>query len=283
MSAIQPKSTLEELAAIFANSSLKFDLKPFGEGSRLISKYRKSMNELILSDPYSAYMGLGVLSAYENNYQLASNYFESAQRLNPVIRSPKINISTTALLNGDLDKCVNTVVEALRDSPDDTVVVSAALRILSMFFYYDEIESLKLKYSNSTVFKEIENSEKNDDHDVKNFLELKTIDLSVLRSMQLLANQEFFSIFSLNSSFLSNYNVDSFETKFDEIIYIPKDLFGDSLIKADSIIYKMNESLQEKFVDLFTHYNTQNDNHRLLESFRNISIYFALDTRIKKS
>lgn len=283
MSVLSPKNKLEEIADFFASESIKFDLKPFGDGSRLISKYRKSMNELMQSDPYTAYMGLGALSVYENNYSIALNYFEAAEKLNSLVRSPKINISTTALLSGDLTKCIDTIINALYSFPDDAIVIGVALRILSMFFYYDEIDELNGKFINNTIFKEIFAKEQEDALDTREFIKAEKIDVNVLRSMQVIANQEFFSSFSVNSSFLSNYHVDMDDAKIDEIIYISKDLFKDSHVDMDIKIQEMNESLQEKYVDLMMYYLNQSDKKQLLESFRNISIYFSLDTRMKKS
>lgn len=283
MSSIQPKSRLEEIAKLFANESIKFDLKPFGEGSRLISKYRRSMNELMQSDPYESYMGLGVLSAYENNYDLALRYFDSAQRLDPASRSPRINIATCMLLNGDLDNCVDVLLKTLTDFPNEPMVIGTAFRVLSMFFYFDEIERLKDKSQNNTALNQVADEELEDNLDVKNFIKSTDINLNVLRTMQVLANQEFFSRFSINSSYVSNYNVDCDDVKFDEVVYIPPELFGNMGVERESIIYAMNESLQEKFVDLMMHYSLQENSETLLKSFRNISIYFLADSRIKKS
>lgn len=283
MSSIQPKSKLEEIAKLFANESIKFDLKPFGEGSRLISKYRKNMNELVQSDPYEAYMGLGVLSAYENNYDLALRYFDSAQRLDPTSRSPRINIATCMLLNGDLDNCVDILVDTLSDFPNEPIVIGTIFRILSMFFYFDKIESLKEESMGNSTFNRIVAEETEDNFDVKNFIKSTDINLSVLRTMKVLANQEFFSRFSINSSYVSNYNVDCDEVKFDEVVYISPELFGNMDAEKESIVYAMNESLQEKFVDLMMHYSLQENSETLLKSFRNISIYFLADSRIKKS
>lgn len=283
MSSSQPKSKLEEIAKLFANESIKFDLKPFGEGSRLISKYRKNMNELVQSDPYEAYMGLGVLSAYENNYDLALRYFDSAQRLDPTSRSPRINIATCMLLNGDLDNCVDILVDTLSDFPNEPIVIGTIFRILSMFFYFDKIESLKEESMGNSTFNRIVAEETEDNFDVKNFIKSTDINLSVLRTMKVLANQEFFSRFSINSSYVSNYNVDCDEVKFDEVVYISPELFGNMSAEKDSVIYAMNESLQEKFVDLMMHYSLQENAETLLKSFRNISIYFLADSRIKKS
>lgn len=283
MSSIQPKSKLEEIAKLFANESIKFDLKPFGEGSRLISKYRKNMNELVQSDPYEAYMGLGVLSAYENNYDLALRYFDSAQRLDPTSRSPRINIATCMLLNGDLDNCVDILVDTLSDFPNEPIVIGTIFRILSMFFYFDKIESLKEESMGNSTFNRIVAEETEDNFDVKNFIKSTDINLSVLRTMKVLANQEFFSRFSINSSYVSNYNVDCDEVKFDEVVYISPELFGNMHAEKESIVYAMNESLQEKFVDLMMHYSLQENSETLLKSFRNISIYFLADSRIKKS
>ena len=283
MSSSQPKSKLEEIAKLFANESIKFDLKPFGEGSRLISKYRKNMNELVQSDPYEAYMGLGVLSAYENNYDLALRYFDSAQRLDPTSRSPRINIATCMLLNGDLDNCVDILVDTLSDFPNEPIVIGTIFRILSMFFYFDKIESLKEESMSNSTFNRIVAEETEDNFDVKNFIKSTDINLSVLRTMKVLANQEFFSRFSINSSYVSNYNVDCDEVKFDEVVYISPELFGNMHAEKESIVYAMNESLQEKFVDLMMHYSLQENSETLLKSFRNISIYFLADSRIKKS
>ncbi|UHT64263.1 tetratricopeptide repeat protein [Acinetobacter lwoffii] len=283
MSSIQPKSKLEEIANIFANESIKFDLKPFGEGSRLISKYRKSMNELMSSDPYEAYTGLGVLSAYENKYNLALQYFDAAQRLDPTSRSPRINIATCMLLEGDLDKCVDTLLNALNDFPNEPMVVSTTLKVLSMFFYFDEIDRLKGEGRNNSSLCRVAAEELEDTLDVMDFIKSTDIDLSVLRTMKVLANQEFFSKFSINSSYVSNYNVDCDDVKFDEVVYIPPELFGNMSAEKDSVIYAMNESLQEKFVDLMMHYSLQENAETLLKSFRNISIYFLADSRIKKS
>lgn len=283
MSSSQPKSKLEEIAKLFANESIKFDLKPFGEGSRLISKYRKNMNELVQSDPYEAYMGLGVLSAYENNYDLALRYFDSAQRLDPTSRSPRINIATCMLLNGDLDNCVDILVDTLSDFPNEPIVIGTIFRILSMFFYFDKIESLKEESMSNSTFNRIVAEETEDNFDVKNFIKSTDINLSVLRTMKVLANQEFFSRFSINSSYVSNYNVDCDEVKFDEVVYISPELFGNMHAEKESIVYAMNESLQEKFVDLMMHYSLQENSDTLLKSFRNISIYFLADSRIKKS
>lgn len=283
MSSIQPKSKLEEIAKIFANESIKFDLRPFGEGSRLISKYRKNMNELMQLDPYEAYMGLGVLSAYENNYDLALKYFDSAQRLDLASRSPRINLATCMLLNGDLDNCVEVLLKTLTDFPNEPLVLDTTFRVLSMFFYFDEIEHLRGKNQNNTVLNRVADEELGVDLDVKNFIKSTDIDLSVLRTMQVLANQEFFSRFSINSSYVSNCNVDCDDVKFDEVVYIPSELFGNMDVEKDSIIYAMNESLQEKFVDLMMHYSLQKNSEKLLRSFRNISIYFLVDSRIKKS
>lgn len=283
MSSSQPKSKLEEIAKLFANESIKFDLKPFGEGSRLISKYRKNMNELVQSDPYEAYMGLGVLSAYENNYDLALRYFDSAQRLDPTSRSPRINIATCMLLNGDLDNCVDILVDTLSDFPNEPIVIGTIFRILSMFFYFDKIESLKEESMSNSTFNRIVAEETEDNFDVKSFIKSTDINLSVLRTMKVLANQEFFSRFSINSSYVSNYNVDCDEVKFDEVVYISPELFGNMHAEKESIVYAMNESLQEKFVDLMMHYSLQENSDTLLKSFRNISIYFLADSRIKKS
>lgn len=283
MSSIQPKSKLEEIAKLFANESIKFDLKPFGEGSRLISKYRKNMNELVQSDPYEAYMGLGVLSAYENNYGLALQYFDSARRLDPTSRSPRINIATCMLLNGDLDNCVNTLVNTLSDFPNEPMVIGTIFRILSMFFYFDKIESLKEESISNSAFNKIVAEQTEDNFDVKDFIKSTDINLAVLRAMKVLANQEFFSRFSINSSYVSNYNVDLDDIKFDEVVYISPELFGNMGAEKESIVYAMNESLQEKFVDLMMHYSLQENAETLLKSFRNISIYFLADSRIKKS
>lgn len=278
------KSMLEKLADTFANESLKYDLKPFSEGSRLIARYRKSMNDLMGSEPYDAYMGLGVLSAYENNYPLALQCFEAAKNLNPASRSPMINIASCNLLNGDLEKCKTNLRVTLDRFPNDPVVIRAYTRILLMFFCFDDFDSLRINNLNNTVFGDVIN-ELDLDHDyekTRNFLDTGKINVNVIREIKILANQVFFSKFSINSSYVSNHDSDLDDVKFDEIIYINPNLFRDDDDK-DSIIFDLNENLQEKLIDLMLKYAGSNDQEDLLNSFRNVSVYFALDTRIKKA
>lgn len=287
MNNLVPKSLLEELANTFATEEIKYDLKPFGEGSRLITRYRKGMNELMRSDPYEAYLGLGVLSAYENNYSLAIQYFEAAQKLNPASRSPSINIASCTLLNGQLDKCINILLETLNNFPNDQKIIRTLLRILIMFFYYDEIDELKEKNLSNTTFLEVLNEQRlyedKDCRDNRKFLSSGLINVEVLREIKVLTNQVFFSNFTVNSSYVSHFESNEEDATFDEIVYIQPNLFGQNIENKDSIVFKMNETLQEKLVDLMLRYSSQDNSKSLLESFRKISIYFAVDTRLKKA
>lgn len=277
-----PKSMLDKLADTFANESIKYDLKPFSEGSRLIAKYRKSMNDLMGAEPYEAYLGLSVLSAYENNYPVALQYFEAAKNLNPASRSPMINIATCNLLNGDLEKCKNILARTLDKFPNDPVVIRAYIRILLMFFCFDEFDSLRLNNSSNTAFSDVINEIDLDYAKIRSFLDAGKINLNVIREIKVLANQVFFSKFSINSSYVSNHDSDLGDVKFDEIIYVDPNLFGDNDDK-DSIIFDLNESLQDKLIDLMLKYMSLNDSEDSLNSFRNISVYFALDIRNNKA
>lgn len=283
MSAPLPKTKLEEIAEVFANESIKIDLKPFGEGSRLIAKYRRSMNDLVQSDPYMAYLGLGVLSSYEANYENAISYFKAAERLDPISRSPKINLSSCILLGGNLDGCIDLLFQYIDLYQDDKVMLEICLRVFHMFYYFDELEDLRRKNNNNTLFNEVFLNNKDDTPETEEFMSQTSLDKNVLRAMQLLATQEFFSRFSINSSFISNYTTYMDADQLSEIIYIPKKLFGDMCADGIQIIDEMNNSLQEKLTDLFLHYNNQSDSNSLLNSFRSFSIYFALDERVKKS
>lgn len=283
MSAPLPKTKLEEIAEVFANESIKIDLKPFGEGSRLIAKYRKSMNDLIQSDPYEAYMGLGILGSYEGNYANAISYFKAAERLNPISRSPKINLSTCVLLAGNLDGCIDLLIQYIDSYQDDKVMLGICLRVFHMFYYFDELENLRQKNINNTLFNEVFLKSKDDTPETEVFMSQTNLDKNVLRAMQLLATQEFFSRFSINSSFTSNYTTYLNADMLSEIIYIPKKLFGDMYLDNIHIIDEMNNSLQEKLTDLFFHYSYQDNSDSLLNSFRSFSIYFALDERVKKN
>jgi tetratricopeptide (TPR) repeat protein len=276
-----PKSMLDKLADTFANESIKYDLKPFSEGSRLIATYRKSMNSLMGSEPYEAYLGLGVLSAYENNYPFALQCFEAAKNLNPASRSPMINIATCNLLNGDLEKCKNILARTLDKFPNDPVVIRAYIRILLMFFCFDDFDSLRSNNSSNTAFSDAINEIDLDYEKTRSFLNTGKISLNVIREIKVLANQVFFSKFSINSSYVSNHDSDLDEVKFDEIIYIDPNLFRDGDDK-DSIIFDLNESLQDKLIDLMLKYMSLNDLGASLNSFRNISVYFALDVRNNK-
>ncbi len=283
MSAPLPKTKLEEIAEVFANESIKIDLKPFGEGSRLIAKYRKSMNELVQNDPYMAYLGLGVLSSYEENYENAISYFKAAERLDPISRSPKINLSSCTLLSGDLEGCIDLLFKYIELYQDDKVMLEICLRVFHMFYYFDELEDLRQKNINNTLFNEVFLNSKDDTPETEEFMSQTNLDKNVLRAMQLLATQEFFSKFSINSSFISNYTTYLDADMLSEIIYIPKKLFGEMYAENIHIIDEMNNSLQEKLTDLFFHYNHQDNSDSLLNSFRSFSIYFALDERAKKN
>lgn len=277
------KSKLEELAELFANESIKFDLKPFSDGSRLVAKYRKHMNDLMKSDPYSAYMGLGVISAYESNYEIALSNFRAAESLNPYSRSAKINIASCQILNGELDAGIKTFIAGLNLLKDNKEMIHTALNTLNMFFYFDEVEELKAQFKNNTVFESVLGELTDESIEVKSFLQTTTVDVTVLRSMQLIAHQVFSKHFAVNSSFTSCYLTNKEENKIDEIIYIAPKLFNGFDLDLDAVTFEMNEVLQDALIDLSLKYSSQENNEELINSMRNISMYFAIDYRNVKN
>jgi tetratricopeptide (TPR) repeat protein len=259
---VQAQIKVDELNLLIDHQGLK-NLDGFAVRAT-INRIKKDFEALIQSDATEAYHNLGILHAYQTNYELALSYFRKALALAPNDVVILLNYAKVLEIMGLYQEMINSCTKALQLEPLNLLAFGRLNKLSDLYLLPDGVEQSFILYKGEPIVdksKKVENS-----LSTIHFLNSIKVKLETYRThlnLTLRVYQQFFNLHKLNTSTVQNIEGSYLST----VILVPN--------ASAKEISLLNQALDEKVMSWL--YSQPDGGFDLADELEGSVIYFSTE------
>lgn len=263
-----PATKLNEVIEYFGAPGIK-DLNPFSLTGKKKTELKKSMMALNPNDPVDSHTGLGVIYAYENQYELAIKEFKAAYVKSKGGFYECLHFANYLFIFGHYKEAINLYL-SVENNSNEEVFLEVTNRLIS-FCFKDELNTLFEKSIFSKKISEDILHKISEMNEIIVFLSKYDIPISFFRDVISVQNRVFYRYYTLPTvSDITLYHEWDLQT-----IGYSIDLDLDSVGGNYEFIANMNDELQDILIDVYAKHKIAlgSDKDR-------ITVYFKLNDEV---
>lgn len=269
---IVPLEKVNEIIDIFGSPGLK-NLNNFSELGKVKAGLKRSMMAIIENDPIQSCTGLGILYAYENNYNLALESFRKAYMFSNQELVASIHYSNAEFAFGEQRTAIPIYLDLIKNHYYEKDFVTEVILRFCAHLYIDELKEILLNQNVLIHVDGILKNEISEAYRIIDFLNKNNISIDYYRELRDLPEKIFNLYYCSSTSLEVNRCLDSDRNELT-ISYVlptyPNQSFGNNLLQ------KFNDELQLSILELNEKFEVQTGSPEDL-----ITVYFSVEDQVE--